>query len=216
MMPLEFMELPPEEMIARAAAFYDQIRTRRTVRDFSDKSVPREVIESALLAAGTAPNGANKQPWHFTVIESAAVKVLIREAAEAEEREFYEKRATDEWLTDLAPLGTDANKPFLEIAPVLIACFAQPYTLDEDGKKHKNYYVTESVGIAIGFLIAALHDAGLATLTHTPSPMQFLNGICGRRAYERPLVLLVVGYPADDATVPTITKKPLAEIASFI
>lgn len=216
MLPLQFTELPPDEMIARAATFYDHIRARRTVRDFSDRLVPRDVIESALLAAGTAPNGANKQPWHFTVIESADVKTRIRVAAEAEEREFYEKRATDEWLADLAPLGTDANKPFLEIAPVLIVCSAQPYTLDGDGKKHKNYYVTESVGIAIGFLIAALHEAGLATLTHTPSPMQFLNEICGRPMYERPLVLLVVGYPAEDATVPTIMKKPLAEIASFI
>lgn len=212
---LEFSLLPETEMLKRAQATYAIMKRRRSVRDFSDRSVPRVIIEQALLSAGTAPNGANKQPWHFVVISDPAVKRQIREAAEAEERAFYSQRAPQDWLDDLAPLGTDANKPFLEVAPYLIAIFAQPYAL-VDGKKSKNYYVSESVGIATGFLIAALHQAGLATLTHTPSPMGFLTTILGRPAQERPFLLLVVGYPAEGCEVPVISKKPLEDIATFV
>lgn len=214
--PLNFQHLPEAEMQARAAAFYQQLRSRRSVRDYSDRAVPMDVIESCLAAAGVAPSGANKQPWHFAVVTDPAVKRHIREAAEEEERAFYTQRASEEWLNDLAPLGTDANKPFLEIAPCLIAIFSQSYQLDSEGQKHLNYYVTESVGIATGILIAAIHNAGLASLTHTPSPMRFLNEILGRPSNERPFLLLVVGYPADDAQVPVITKKPLSDIATFI
>lgn len=213
--PLEFEELPVEEMRRRAADFYAQMKRRRTVRDFSDRPVPRDVIEACLLAAGTAPNGANMQPWHFVVVSDPAIKQQIREAAEAEEREFYERRATDEWLAALAPLGTDASKPFLETAPYLIAIFAQSYGIGPGGAKIKHYYVQESVGIATGLLITALHLAGLATLTHTPSPMNFLNEILERPGNERPFLLLVVGYPAANAQVPAISKKPLTEIVTF-
>ena len=178
--------------------------------------MPQEVIESCLQAAGTAPNGANMQPWHFVVVSDPAIKKQIRTAAEAEEQEFYERRASEDWLEALAPLGTDAHKPFLEIAPYLIAIFAQSYSLDEEGKKVKHYYVQESVGIATGMLITAVHHAGLVSLTHTPSPMKFLNEILGRPAWERPFLLLVVGYPAEDAEVPVITKKSLADIATFL
>lgn len=217
MIPLRtYTEYSVEEMQERAAAFYAEIRRRRTVRDFSDRPVPRPILEDCLLAAGTAPNGANLQPWHFVVISDPAIKQRIRIAAEAEEREFYERRAPQEWLDALAPLGTDANKPFLETAPYLIAIFAQSYALLPDGRKVKHYYVSESVGIATGFLIAALHHAGLATLTHTPSPMGFLNEILHRPDHERPFLLLVVGYPAIDAHVPDIQKKPLNEIATFL
>ncbi len=211
-----YRSLPPEEMSRRAASFYAEIRRRRSVRDFSDRPVSRDVIESCLQAAGTAPNGANLQPWHFVAVQDAEIKRQIRVAAEAEEREFYERRAPQEWLDALAPLGTDASKPFLEHAPYLIGIFAQPYSLTPEGDKVKHYYVNESVGIATGFLIAALHHAGLATLTHTPSPMNFLNQILQRPRHERPFLLLVVGYPAEDARVPKITKKPLAEIATFL
>ena len=215
--PLDsYHEYPPAEMQQRADDFYAELRRRRSVRDFSDRPVPRALIETCLRTAGTAPNGANLQPWHFVVIADPAVKQRIRAAAEAEEREFYSGRAPQDWLDALAPLGTDANKPFLEIAPYLIAIFAQSYGIGADGKKIKHYYVTESVGIATGFLIAALHHAGLATLTHTPSPMGFLNEVLGRPENERPFLLLVVGYPATDATVPGITKKPLDEIVTFI
>jgi iodotyrosine deiodinase len=209
---------PPEEMITRAQAFYEHIRRRRTVRDFSDKSVPREVIEYALLAAGTAPSGANLQPWHFTVIMAPETKRRIREAAEIEERDFYSCRAPQEWLDALAPLGTDENKGFLETAPVLIAIFGQRSSEGPDGRRIKNYYVPESVGIATGFLIAALHEAGLVTLTHTPSPMGFLNEICRRPETEKPCILLVVGYPAEDCRVPVHgrIKKPLETIASWL
>jgi iodotyrosine deiodinase len=209
---------PPEEMIARAQAFYEHIRRRRTVRDFSDKSVPREVIEYALLAAGTAPSGANLQPWHFTVIMAPETKRRIREAAEIEERDFYSGRAPQEWLDALAPLGTDENKGYLETAPVLIAIFGKRSSEGPDGRRIKNYYVPESVGIATGFLIAALHEAGLVTLTHTPSPMGFLNEICGRPETEKPYILLVVGYPAQDCKVPVQggIKKPLEKIASWL
>ena len=208
---------PPDEMVARARAFYEGIRRRRTVRDFSDRPIPREVIEQALLAAGTAPSGANLQPWHFAVVTDPAVKHRIRVAAEAEEREFYSGKAPQEWLEALAPLGTDADKPFLDVAPVLIAIFGQRHS-ERDGRKVKHYYVPESIGIATGFLIAALHAAGLATLTHTPSPMGFLNEICGRPDSEKPYILLVVGHPAEGCTVPVYggIKKPLSEVSSWL
>ena len=212
---LEFQELEPEEMSTRATSFYHRLKTRRTVRHFSTRDVPREVVEQCLLAAGTAPSGANKQPWHFAVVTDAETKSKIREAAEAEEREFYGGRAPQEWLEALEPFGTDAHKPFLEEAPVLIAIFAQSLELLDEKKKKKNYYVTESVGIATGMLISALHWSGLATLTHTPSPMGFLREILGRPKTERPFLLLVVGYPADDTQVPVITKKSLSEISSW-
>jgi iodotyrosine deiodinase len=211
-----YQSYPVAEMQARATAFYDEMRRRRTVRDFSDRPVPRMVLEACLRTAGTAPSGANQQPWHFVVVCDPAVKARIRQAAEAEEREFYERRASREWLEVLAPLGTDAHKPFLETAPYLIAIFAQTYGMAADGGKIKHYYVTESVGIATGLLIAALHHAGLATLTHTPSPMGFLNEILGRPTNERPFLLLVVGYPAENALIPVITKKTLEEIATFV
>ena len=203
-------------MTQRAAAFREQMRRRRTVRYFSDRAVAREIIEDCLLVAGSAPSGANLQPWHFVVISDPAVKRRIRDGAEKEEHEFYTTRAPQEWLDALAPLGTDAHKPFLETAPYLIAIFAQTYGLLPDGRKVKNYYVQESVGIATGMLITALHHAGLAALTHTPSPMGFLNEILGRPAHEKPFLLLVVGYPAADATVPDIGKKSLDEIATFV
>jgi iodotyrosine deiodinase len=206
----------PRAIAARAAAFREQMRTRRTVRHFSDRPVSRDVIEHCLLTAGGAPSGANLQPWHFVVIGDSAVKRRIREAAEEEEREFYAHRAPQEWLDALAPLGTDANKPFLETAPWLIAIFAQSYGVLPDGRKVKNYYVQESVGIATGVLITAVHLAGLASLTHTPSPMGFLNTILSRPANEKPYLLLVVGHPAEDAMVPLIDKKPLEEMATFV
>jgi nitroreductase len=206
-------------MAARAHSFYEELRRRRSVRDYAPRPVDRAVIEDCLRAAGTAPSGANLQPWHFVAVSDPAVKHQIRVAAEEEEREFYGGRAPQEWLDALAPIGTDAHKPFLEIAPYLIAIFAQSYGIAEDGneiRRIKHYYVTESVGIATGMLITALHHAGLATLTHTPSPMKFLNEILGRPDNERPFLLLVVGYPAVDATVPQITKKPLDAFATFI
>jgi nitroreductase len=199
-------------MIARAKAFYEEIRNRRTVRDFSDREVPWEVIEHAVLAAGTAPNGANLQPWHFAVIRDPEIKRQIRIAAEKEEHEFYHGRAPDDWLAALSPLGTDEHKPFLETAPYLIVIFAKTRDERPDGSVIKHYYVTESIGIATGFLIMALHQSGLATLTHTPSPMKFLNQILDRPDTERPFLLLVTGYPAEGAQVPAITKKPLHEI----
>mgnify|MGYP003955022957 CR=1 FL=1 len=203
-------------MRARAAAFYQELRARRSVRSFSPKPVPREAIADAIRAAGTAPSGANLQPWRFVVVGDPATKRRIREAAEAEERAFYGGRAPEEWLAALAPLGTDADKPFLETAPYLIAIFAESHGLAADGARTKHYYVQESVGIATGFLIAALHHAGLATLTHTPSPMGFLSKLLGRPAHERPYLLLVVGYPAEGAQVPTLRKKELDEIAVFL
>jgi iodotyrosine deiodinase len=210
-----YVAYPAEEMVERAERFAAEVRRRRTVRDFSPQPVPQAVIEQCLLAAGSAPNGANRQPWHFVVVTDAALKRRIREAAEQEEREFYAERAPAEWLEALAPLGTGPDKPFLEEAPVLIAIFGQSYDITADGGKQKNYYVTESVGIATGILIAALHHAGLATLTHTPSPMGFLGTLLDRPANERPFLLLVVGHPADGAQVPVITKKPLSAIATF-
>lgn len=211
-----YQEYEPSEMAQKAHAFYEEIRRRRTVRDFSSRPVPPTVIENCLRAAGTAPNGANLQPWHFVVVSDPTIKQEIRRAAEQEEREFYERRAPAEWLEALSVLGTDAHKPFLETAPCLIAIFAQSFGLLPDGRRVKHYYVQESVGIATGFLIAALHHAGLAVLTHTPSPMGFLNGILSRPEHERPFLLLVVGYPADNAQIPAITKKPLTEIATFL
>jgi len=211
-----YREYPVDEMERRAAEFYAEIRRRRTVRDYADRPVPRAVIEDCLRAAGTAPSGANLQPWHFVVISDPAIKHRIRVAAEAEEREFYETRAPQEWKDALAHLGTDAEKPFLETAPCLIAIFAQSHGVGPDGQRVKHYYVSESVGIATGFLINALHHAGLATLTHTPSPMNFLAEILGRSKHERPFLLLVVGYPAEGATAPVITKKPLEEIVTFL
>ncbi len=202
-------------MQSRAAAFYQTIKRRRTVRDFSDRPVPRQVIEDCLRAAGTAPNGANLQPWHFVAVSDPAIKRKIREGAEQEERAFYNGKAPQEWLDALAPLGTDEHKPFLETAPWLIAIFAESYGELPDGRKVKHYYAQESVGIATGILITAVHHAGLVSLTHTPSPMGFLNDILGRPARERPFLVLVVGHPADGATVPDITKKPLTEIATF-
>jgi nitroreductase len=215
--PLEgYREYPVDEMKRRAAEFYADVRRRRTVREFSPRPVAREVIETCVLAAGTAPNGANLQPWHFVVVSDAAVKAKIRAEAEKLEADFYHRRAPREWLDALAPLGTDEFKPYIETAPYLIAAFAQPYSIDARGRKVKHYYAQESIGIAVGFLILALHNAGLVSLTHTPSPMGFLNEILGRPANERPFVLLVAGYPAEGAKVPAITKKPLGEIASFV
>ncbi len=199
-----------------AQSVYHRYRLRRTIRDFSSEPVPRAVLEWCLRAAGTAPNGANLQPWHFCVVEDSAIKRQIRLAAEEEEREFYEGRATPEWLEALAPLGTNQDKPFLEIAPALIVIFAEAWRRDESGQRLKNYYVAESVGIATGFLISALHECGLATLTHTPSPMKFLNGILGRPENERPYLILVTGLPLQRAMVPDIRKRPLEEIATFV
>lgn len=214
----DYVELPPAQMAEEATRFYERMRRRHTVREFSDRPVPRAIIETCLRTAGTAPNGANHQPWHFSVIGDPAVKRTIREAAEAEERTFYEGKAGQEWLEALAPLGTDADKPFLEIAPWLICIFGERRSRSADGQLRKNYYVPESVGIATGLLIAALHHAGLATLTHTPAPMGFLNQICGRDAQDKPYILLVTGYPAEGATVPqhALEKRPLEEVASFI
>ncbi len=211
-------DLADEDRIVRARAMRDRLKERRTCRYFSDRPVPREVIEAAIEAAGTAPNGANHQPWHFAVVSSPDKKRAIREAAEAEERAFYAGKASAEWLDALAPLGTDADKPFLETAPWLIVVFAQRKGgIAEDGKT-QNYYVTESVGIACGMLIATLHEAGLATLTHTPSPMGFLREICGRPEHEKPLMVVVAGLPAEGATVPrhALDKKPLTQIASWL
>ena len=211
-----YREYPLEEMHKRAKTFREEMQRRRTIRTFSNRPVPREIIEECIRAAGTAPNGANMQPWHFVVVSDPAVKKQIREAAEAEEREFYERRAPEEWLEALAPLGTDWQKPFLEEAPYLIVIFGMSNTILPDGTKRKNYYVTESVGIATGMLITALHHSGLASLTHTPSPMAFLKKILKRPANERPFLVLVVGYPAEGTTVPNISKKSLDEIATFI
>ena len=210
--PLEFTQRDETEMMARAQEFRALMKARRTVRDFSPRPVPRELIETCIMTAGSAPSGANQQPWTFVCIGDAATKMAIREAAEKEEREFYSGRASEEWLDALAPIGTDANKPFLETAPWLIAIFAQRYGVTAEGKRVKHYYVPESVGIATGFLIAALHNAGLATLTHTPSPMGFLNEICGRPEHEKALILLVAGYPEEGALVPDISKKPAGDI----
>ena len=209
--PLHFRRMLPEEQLQSARTFYERIRERRTVRAFSPEPVPFELIETAIAAASSAPSGANQQPWRFVVVADPEIKRQIREAAEAEERENYERRFPDAWLEALAPLGTDWHKEFLEIAPYLIVVFRIDYGLDAD-RRIKHYYVSESVGIASGFLLAALHMAGLATLTHTPSPMGFLSKILERPANERPYLLIPVGYPAVDATVPAIGKKALADV----
>ena len=216
--PLEgYEDLSDDEMQRRAADILTTLQTRRTIRDFSDAPVPRALIETCIKAAGTAPSGANHQPWHFVAISNPDIKRKIRLAAEEEEREFYAKKASEEWLDALVPLGTDDEKPFLETAPWLIPVFAQRKGgMDNDGST-KNYYVTESVGLATGMLITALHAAGLGTLTHTPAPMNFLTEICGRPKTEKPFVLLVIGYPAKDAKVPAhaLHKKSLSEISTF-
>jgi len=216
-LPLDqYREFPLEEMRARLEEFYTDMDRRRTVREFSDRPVPRDIIETALKAANTAPSGANLQPWHFVVVSGPETKRKLREAAEVEEREFYTHRASEEWLAALEPLGTDDRKPFLETAPYLIAVFLQKYGELPDGRKVKHYYPAESTGLATGILIAALHRAGLVTLTHTPSPMKFLNEILGRPKSERPFLLLVVGYPAGDARVPDIKRKALEEFTSWV
>ena len=211
-----YREYPLEEMRERLADFYADVSRRRTVREFSPRPVPIDIIETALRIAGTAPSGANLQPWHFVVVSGAKTKRRIREAAEAEEREFYQHRASAEWLAALEPLGTDSEKPFLETAPYLIAVFLQKYSKLPDGQKVKHYYPSESTGLATGMLITALHRAGLACLTHTPSPMKFLNEILDRPLTERPFLLLVTGYPADGATVPDIHRKSLRDYVSFV
>jgi nitroreductase len=211
----DFKEYSPEEMIRRSESFYNLIKQRRTVRDFSEKPVSKYVIENCIRSAGTAPSGANLQPWHFVVVSDPKIKKQIRVAAEEEEKEFYEKRAPKEWLEALAPLGTNKLKPFLEKAPHLIAIFSKSYDILPDGRKVKQYYSLESVGIACGVLITAIHNAGLVSLTHTPSPMNFLNDILGRPNNERPFLLLVVGYPEKDAKVPDIKKKELSEIVTY-
>jgi iodotyrosine deiodinase len=214
-MKFEFHEYTPDDMQARADSFYHLLNARRTVRDFSAREIPAGVVENCLLTAGTAPSGANRQPWHFAVVSDPAIKREIRLGAEEEEREFYQRRAPQDWLDALAPLGTDEHKPFLETAPYLIVIFGQKFELDAQGEKHKNYYVPESVGIATGMLIAALHNAGLASLTHTPSPMKFLNQILQRPVTEKPEMILVVGYPTENAEVPDLSRKTLEDIASF-
>lgn len=210
-----YEEYPIEEMRKRLGDFYSDMNRRRTVREFSDRPVPRDIIEDALRAAGTAPSGANLQPWHFVVVSGAETKKRIRDAAEVEEKEFYEHRASAEWLAALEPLGTDTNKPFLETAPYLIAVFLQKFGHLPDGRKVKHYYPVESTGLAAGILIIALHRAGLVCLTHTPAPMAFLNEVLDRPKSERPFLLLVTGYPADDAMVPDISRKALDEFVSF-
>lgn len=216
-MPLAgYREFAETEMLDRASEFRAEMERRRTVRMFAGRPVRRELIEDCIATAATAPSGANMQPWHFVAVSDLQVKQRIRVAAEAEEKEFYEHRASPEWLEALAPLGTNEHKPFLETAPWLIAVFAQKYGKLPDGRKVKHYYPTESVGLATGMLITALHHAGLATLTHTPSPMKFLNEILHRPPNERPFLLLVAGYPAADAQVPGISRKPLEEVADFI
>ena len=211
-----YVEFPTDEMRGRAGAFLKEAQDRRTVRDFSDRPIPRDIIETCILAAGTAPNGAHRQPWHFVAVSDPEIKRAIRLAAEEEERAFYGGRAPEDWLEALEPLGTDETKPFLEDAPYLIVVFGESYAVKESGEKSKNYYVTESVGIATGILISAIHRAGLVSLTHTPSPMGFLNEILGRPENERPFLILVVGYPAPDAAVPELRRKSLEQIATFI
>jgi iodotyrosine deiodinase len=209
-----YREYPESEMIARSRAFAADLGRRRTVRQFSNRPVPRSVIESCLEAASTAPSGAHLQPWHFVVVSDPGIKRRIREAAEQAEQEFY-ATAPDEWLEALAPLGTDAVKPYLETAPYLIAVFAERYGVTADRRRRAHYYVMESVGIATGFLLAALHHAGLVSLTHTPNPMGFLSRILERPDNERPVMLVVTGYPAPDAVVPRLTRKPLEAVATF-
>jgi iodotyrosine deiodinase len=214
--PLPFTRLTAEDAEARSEDFLALMRRRRSVRHFSPEPVPRSLLENALAAAASAPSGANRQPWSFVVVEDPDVKARIRRAAEHEEELLYRERASREYLDAIEPIGTDWIKPHLTEAPVLVVVFEQPWSLDENGEKRKNYYVRESVGIAVGFLIVALHNAGLATLTHAPSPMGFLNEILERPAHERPFVVLPVGYPADDATVPELERKPWDDVVEFI
>ena len=210
---LNFVELPESEMLTRANTYNSELQKRRTVRDFSNKPVSIEIIKTCLLAAGSAPSGANKQPWKFVVVTDPMLKTKIRYAAELVEQEFYEEKAPKEWINALTPLGTDKHKPFLEEAPVLIVIFEEKFAVLSNGEKSKNYYTHESVGIATGILISAIHKSGLVSLTHTPSPMSFLNKILDRPATERPFLILVVGYPKEGACVPAIKRKPLEEIA---
>ena len=214
--PLDFNRIPEAEMLKASAEFFENLNRRRTVRDFSDEEVPEEVILNCIKAAGTAPSGANLQPWHFVAVKSPEIKREIRLAAEEEERKFYNERAPEEWLKALEHLGTDEHKPFLETAPWLIPVFIEKHRVDDEGDISKNYYTVESVGLATGMLLAALHSAGLATLTHTPSPMRFLTKICGRPENEKPFVLIVCGYPAENCEVPNISRKALQEIATVI
>lgn len=201
--------------VSKSREFYTYMDSRRSVREFSDRPVPREVIDNIIRTASTAPSGAHKQPWTFCVVSDPNIKSRIREAAEKEEYESYQSRMSEEWLEDLKPMQTDWHKPFLEIAPYLIVVFKKAYELDKDGKKHTNYYVNESVGLACGFLLAAIHHAGLVALTHTPSPMNFLTSILERPANERPFLLIPVGYPSEDAWVPRLTRRSLDDIAVF-
>ena len=213
--PLKFIERSPDEMTELSQSFYDDMKRRRTVREFSDRSIPDEVIKNAVLAAGTAPSGANMQPWHFCVITNPETKRKIRMAAEKEEKAFYHDRAPDKWLEALRPFDTDENKYFLETAPCLIAVFLKRFTVDQNGIAQKNYYPAESVGIATGILLTALHISGLVTLTHTPNPMKFLNDILGRPDNERPFLIVVTGYPDKNAKVPKLNKYALDHIATF-
>ena len=213
---LDFEEYSESKMRSRSESFLNEIITRRTVREFSDRIVPIDIINNCIKTAASAPSGANKQPWQFVVVRDSGIKTKIREAAEKEEKEFYGHRATKEWLEDLNQFGTDWHKPFLEIAPYLIVIFRKIYDLEDDGTQRKNYYVNESVGIASGFLLAALHHAGLTTLTHTPSPMNFLGEILNRPKNEKAFLLIPVGYPAKDAEVPDISKKPFSEISKIV
>jgi nitroreductase len=212
----DYSKYTKEQMLTRSKNFYEDMNRRRTVRSFSSEVFPLDILENCILTAGTAPSGANKQPWHFAVISNSEMKRKIRSAAEEEEREFYSTRAPKEWLTALEPFGTDANKSFLETAPYLIAVFAKGYDVLPDGTKSKNYYAQESVGIACGLLITAIHNAGLVSLTHTPSPMNFLNEILDRPSNERPYLLIIVGYPEEKVLVPDIERKKLSEIADII
>ena len=213
---LDFEEYSESKMRSRSESFLNEIVTRRTIREFSDRIVPIDIINNCIKTAASAPSGANKQPWQFVVVRDSGIKTKIREAAEKEEKEFYGHRATKEWLEDLNQFGTDWHKPFLEIAPYLIVVFRKIYDLQDDGTQRKNYYVNESVGIASGFLLAALHHAGLITLTHTPSPMNFLGEILNRPKNEKAFLLIPVGYPAKDAEVPDISKKPFGEISKIV
>jgi len=213
---LDFEEYSESKMRSRSESFLNEIITRRTIREFSDRIVPIDIINNCIKTAASAPSGANKQPWQFVIVRDSGIKTKIREAAEKEEKEFYGHRATKEWLEDLNQFGTDWHKPFLEIAPYLIVIFRKIYDLEDDGTQRKNYYVNESVGIASGFLLAALHHAGLATLTHTPSPMNFLGEILNRPKNEKAFLLIPVGYPAKNAEVPDISKKPFGEISKIV
>jgi iodotyrosine deiodinase len=213
---LDFQEFTGEDMQSRSETFLNEMSKRRSIRTFSDRSIPIEIIYNCIQTAASAPSGANKQPWQFIVVKDPAMKSKIRQAAELEEKEFYRHRATKEWLEDLNQFGTDWHKPFLDIAPYLIVVFKQAYDIKDDGSQRKNYYVNESVGIASGFLLAALHHAGLATLTHTPSPMNFLGEILNRPPNEKAFLLIPVGYPAADTTVPELIKKPLEEVSTIV